>query len=90
MKRRNFLKFFSAIPLIGLPVKLLAKPEYPVITLADLKKATDTLDKQKVQEVTWTEDPYAEFDRIGYKMWFDGDKMNREWISATDFYKCPD
>ena len=71
MNRRNFLKFFSAIPLIGIPIKLLAEPDaYGVIEISEGQKALNP-----------ALDPYEDVAEHVYKpYWNDSKEMNEAWM----------
>ena len=71
MNRRNFLKFFSAIPLIGIPIKLLA--EVPKEMRAEPYKET-YFDER-------FEDPYEDVAEHVYKSYWNNSKeMNEAWM----------
>jgi hypothetical protein len=72
MKRRSFLKYLSSIPLIGIPVKALAKTP-------EVKKYGEYV--QAGFDNVPLKDPYADVaEHVFKEYWNDSAEMNAAWM----------
>ncbi len=82
MNRRKFIKFLSSIPLIGIPVKLLAK-ETSVVG----EGFNEQFRSKSLSEMPYySEDPYDAVAEMpwGYNSIIDTEKMNRDWVIKSN------